>query len=131
MDFGEFAFCSLRVIGAHMPGEGFIASQKKLPRHIFRTLVYWRTRRPEHPAAIGTTQQARLFAPNELTHGERIRRQRSRKNSGAGQFGDAGGQQALGHVDLRGVVFQAAPHSSALRPIAPLVSSVLSVLPFR
>jgi hypothetical protein len=55
-----------------MLGEGFIASQKKLLRHIFRTLVYWRTRWPEDPIAIGTTQQARLFAPNELTHGDPI-----------------------------------------------------------
>jgi hypothetical protein len=29
----------LKVIDARVLGEGFIASQKKLPRHIFRILV--------------------------------------------------------------------------------------------
>jgi hypothetical protein len=49
---------ALEVIGAYVRGESFVASQNKIPRHLFRTLVIWRACRPENPVAIGTTQEA-------------------------------------------------------------------------
>ena len=112
-----------------MPGEGFIAPQKKLARHLFRSLVGWWARWPENPIAIGTAEQARLFAPNELTHTVLTRSVRAKIQAVANLVMPEASRPLAISIFVE-LYFNGAAFVSAVAS-APRVRSVFSVLPFR
>lgn len=119
------------MIGARVLVEGFVASREKLPRHLFRRLVRCRTRWAEDPIAIGTTEQTRFFAPDELTHAHALRTWAPvARIQAEASFVMPEASRPLAMSILVELYFSGAAFVSAAAN-APRVRSVFSGLPFR